>query len=339
MRVLTSRGGASSADVRRTLTRFPATPRPTPPAEARAADEANQAALARELADFRPDAICWWRMAELSMGLLAQDAVPAVGVVCDGWMRDGPERDPSCTEPPDWGRAAAEWLVVSPWLRDHLVARGLPLQRSRLASPGVDPAAFPARDVAPPWRGELLLPGRRSPLKGTGDAVAALAHLPGARLALVGDGTPERDAALREQAEQVALEPQGERTAAAPRVALEPPLPRAELARRMAAADAVLFPVRWDEPWGLVPLEAMSCGVPVVTTATGGTAGYVRAGENALVVPREDPFALAAAVTLLAEDPALRAHLVAGGLHTAAEHPPERASAAVAAALDRVLAG
>ncbi len=39
----------------------------------------------------------------------------------------------------------------------------------------------------------------------------------------------------------------------------------------LAAADALLFPVQWEEPWGLVPLEAMASGTPVVATGTGGS--------------------------------------------------------------------
>ncbi len=51
----------------------------------------------------------------------------------------------------------------------------------------------------------------------------------------------------------------------------------------LAAADALLFPVQWEEPWGLVPLEAMASGTPVVATGTGGSGEYLRDGDNCLV--------------------------------------------------------
>ena len=90
-----------------------------------------------------------------------------------------------------------------------------------------------------------------------------------------------------------------------------------------AAADALLFPVTWPEPWGLVPLEAMAIGRPVVVSAAaGGTGEYARAGDNALVVAPEDPGALAAAVRRLADEPGLRERLVAGGRATAAAADP-----------------
>jgi glycosyltransferase involved in cell wall biosynthesis len=89
-------------------------------------------------------------------------------------------------------------------------------------------------------------------------------------------------------------------------------------------ADAVLFPVRWEEPWGLVPLEAMASGCPVLATGRGGSAEYLRDGENCLLAPVGDPAALAASVRRLATDADLRERLRAGGLATAAGHGEER---------------
>lgn len=63
-------------------------------------------------------------------------------------------------------------------------------------------------------------------------------------------------------------------------------LPRSLLRERYAHADAVVFPSRWDEPFGLVPLEAMTQGTPVVATRRGGSAEYLEDGVNCLAVPR-----------------------------------------------------
>jgi glycosyltransferase involved in cell wall biosynthesis len=113
-------------------------------------------------------------------------------------------------------------------------------------------------------------------------------------------------------------------------------MPRNRLGATYAAADAVLFPVRWPEPFGLVPLEAMACGTPVAGVAAGGAAGHLRDAETALVVPPENPPALAAAVARLAADPALRHRLRRSGRRTAELHPAARANQALAAALERV---
>lgn len=262
----------------------------------------------RHVREFRPDVVSWWRMAELSMALVGRWGGPAVGMVCDPWWRDGPERDPRGTEPV---LSAARWLFVSHALPEAVGGAG------DVVHAGIDlDALAPARER--PWEGRLLCAGRLSRLKGADVAVSALAELPDTTLSLVGDAPdPEYAASLR-----------------APRVRIAAAAPPGAMREAYAAADAVLFPVRWAEPWGLVPLEAMAVGRPVVATGTGGSAEYLRHEENALLVPPDDPTALAAAVRRLAGDPALRAHLRAGGRATAEAHPAEASHARVREALE-----
>lgn len=80
----------------------------------------------------------------------------------------------------------------------------------------------------------------------------------------------------------------------------------------MAAADAVAVPSR-HEPLGNVILEAWAQGAPVVAAASQGPRFLVRDGENGLLVPPEDPDALAAALTRVLSDRALAARLADGG--------------------------
>jgi glycogen synthase len=96
----------------------------------------------------------------------------------------------------------------------------------------------------------------------------------------------------------------------------------------------VLFPVTWQEPWGLVPLEAMAVGRPVVATATGGAAEYLVDEHNALVVAPGDADALAAAVRRLAEDGSLRERLREGGAETARRYDQRAFEQRVIAALE-----
>jgi glycosyltransferase involved in cell wall biosynthesis len=111
-----------------------------------------------------------------------------------------------------------------------------------------------------------------------------------------------------------------ERLGVGERVTLDGQRPRDELAAAYAWSDAVLFPVIWDEPWGLVPLEAMAKGRPVVATGRGGSAEYLRDGENCLLFEAADAGALAESVRRLAEDPGLRSRLRSGGFEDAARH-------------------
>jgi glycosyltransferase involved in cell wall biosynthesis len=80
------------------------------------------------------------------------------------------------------------------------------------------------------------------------------------------------------------------------------------------------------EAFGLIALEAMACGVPVVATAVGGLKEIVQEGESGLFVPPGDATALAQAlVTLLTNEP-LRQRLAQGARRRAEKFSLERRS-------------
>jgi glycosyltransferase involved in cell wall biosynthesis len=80
----------------------------------------------------------------------------------------------------------------------------------------------------------------------------------------------------------------------------------AEKVDLLARAKAVLFPIDWDEPFGLVMTEAMACGTPVIATPRGSVPEVVVDGETGFIVPVQDyPAQAAAALRRLGEiDPA-----------------------------------
>jgi glycosyltransferase involved in cell wall biosynthesis len=92
---------------------------------------------------------------------------------------------------------------------------------------------------------------------------------------------------------------------------------RASRRDRYRAADVLVFPSVWDEPFGLVPIEAMACGVPVVASGTGGSSEFLADGTNCVLFTRGDHDSLAAALMRLAESTDLRERVVAGGFDTA----------------------
>lgn len=80
-----------------------------------------------------------------------------------------------------------------------------------------------------------------------------------------------------------------------------------ELDAYYSAADIFVFPTRGDV-WGLVVNEAMAHGVPVISTDMSNAAReLITPGENGMIVPSEDPEAMAKAIALLASDPEKRA--------------------------------
>ena len=87
---------------------------------------------------------------------------------------------------------------------------------------------------------------------------------------------------------------------------------RSNVAEYMAASQMVVVP-SIEEPLGLVALEAMAAGTPVVATGSGGLAEIVLDGQTGLSVKPGDASALAQAILRLAKDPGLANELVAGG--------------------------
>jgi D-inositol-3-phosphate glycosyltransferase len=94
---------------------------------------------------------------------------------------------------------------------------------------------------------------------------------------------------------------------------------RVDVPALMRGADVVAC-VPWYEPFGIVPLEAMACGVPVVGAAVGGLLDSVVHGVTGLLVPPRDPSSTAAALRRVLEDDGLRLRLG----RAAAEHVASR---------------
>ena len=139
-------------------------------------------------------------------------------------------------------------------------------------------------------------PVRTEPFKGTHDAIAALTMLHDRY------PTSTRFCAFGPPAAMV-LPPWIEFQAAPT---------DARLSRFFNSISIFVLPSHY-EGWGLPGLEALACGAALVTTDSLGIRGYARDGENALVAPRQQPMALAAAVVRLIQDDDLRRRLARQG--------------------------
>jgi glycosyltransferase involved in cell wall biosynthesis len=203
---------------------------------------------------------------------------------------------------------------------DELAAMGIDPRRVDIVPCGVDtdmfrPAARPKRTHDGPWR--LLAVGRLVRRKGFDRAVEALAELPGAELVVAGGPEP---ALLDTDPEACRLRELAVRYGVADRVRLLGAVGRDAMPRLIGSADVVLSLPRY-EPFGIVPLEAMACGTPVVATAVGGQLDTVVDGVTGLrVEPDADPHTLAATVRHLLDDAALRARMGAAGRRRALAH-------------------
>jgi glycosyltransferase involved in cell wall biosynthesis len=306
----------------------------------------NAATLHRHLEGFRPDAVGWWAMGGMSLSMIERvrrRGLPAAGFVCEEWMIYGPRVDGwmRLTRRPVL-RPIAERVTgvptkvrfreVGPWLfpsemlrRQAAAAHGL--TDTAVAHQGIDRQAFAAAS-RPEWRWRLLYVGRIDPRKGIDLAIEALSMLPPtASLDVVGAGDAEHLGELRSLAGRLGV---------LDRVRFHSAEPQPHLRERYADADVVVFPVRWREPWGLVPLEAMAVGTPVIATGRGGSGEYLRDRENCLLFdPDQGAPALTEAVRALAGDPELRSRLREGGFRSCAQIPSDAFNLAVEATLRR----
>jgi len=306
----------------------------------------NHRVLARHLAEQRPDVVGWWSMGGLTLTMLEtvrRRGLPAVAFVHDDWLDYGrwadgwlhlfrgrrslaaplAERLTGMPAHVDFDRAA-RYLFVSERTRRHAQAQGLGLGRTGIAHSGIH-ADFLEPAPAGDWRWRLLYVGRLDPRKGVQTAVEALGLLPAeATLELIGGWDPHEEARLRRLARKRGVEA---------RVSFLGHRGRGDVSAAYASSDVVVFPVVWEEPWGLVPLEAMARGRPVIASGRGGSAGYLRDGENCLLFEAGDVAGLAAAARRLAEDAGLRARLREGGTATAGSHTEAVLNAEVERAL------
>jgi D-inositol-3-phosphate glycosyltransferase len=202
---------------------------------------------------------------------------------------------------------------------------------------GVDLERFTPTGPAeprPPGVHRLVAACRLVERKGIGDAISALAEVPGVELHVAGG----RDAAeLDADPEARRLRALAEDAGVADRVVLRGRVEREAMAPLVRSADVVVC-APWYEPFGIVPLEAMACGVPVVATAVGGQIDSVVHGVTGLHVPPRDPPVLAAALRELLADPARREHLGQEGRRRAERlYDFDRIATATRQAYDEVL--
>ncbi|MGC4875648.1 glycosyltransferase [Micromonospora sp. DT43] len=183
----------------------------------------------------------------------------------------------------------------------ELVRMGVPRSRMTVVPSGVNLASFaPLGPVADrePGRARILTVGRLVERKGFQTVVRAMALVPDAECVVVGgppEGLLETDPYARR------LRALAESCGVADRVHLVGAVPREEMGRWYRSAD-LLVAAPWYEPFGLTPLEAMACGVPVVGTAVGGIRDTVVDGTTGDLVPARDPQALATAIQRLLDD-------------------------------------
>jgi glycogen synthase len=208
-------------------------------------------------------------------------------------------------------------IATSDAVKRAYVEVGCPADRIEVIDNAVDARfldaeRWPRRDGDRPI---LMYAGRLCAEKGVMVALQALALLVSrdardVRLDVYGSGDPRYQEQLRDYVRTRGLEG---------RVAFKGLVPRDELIRAYDCADVVLVPSLWEEPFGLVAVEAMARGVPVVASDVGALGAVICDGIDGHLVVPGDANALAVAVSRLLDDPAQRRRIGEAGRQAVVE--------------------
>jgi D-inositol-3-phosphate glycosyltransferase len=207
-------------------------------------------------------------------------------------------------------------VAESPASKQHMVQEyGVDPARVQIIPCGVDTLLFgpqnrqqARRDLALPEAAPLVLfVGRLQPLKGL-DTLLRAVHLvrqqyPTLQVLIVGGGLDEGDP--HEAAELARLRMLAAHLDLTPHLAFVKAQPQETLVQYYTAADVFVLPSHY-ESFGMVALEAMACGTPVVASQVGGLASTVVHERTGLLAPVGDWPAFARAISRVLASPTLR---------------------------------
>ncbi|MFC3897495.1 glycosyltransferase [Lentzea rhizosphaerae] len=202
------------------------------------------------------------------------------------------------------GRGAAGVIATSGHEANELARLGVRRSRISIVPWGVDTRMFTLNGPVAPRNGmpRILAVAGLSPRDGVDDLIGALAAVTWTELVVAGSGLPEDLQRLRALAA---------RHGVADRVTFLGRVPHSDVPALIRSADVVACP-QWHASFGMVPLEAMACGVPVVVSSGGHTESVVHEVTGLHVPPRK-PVLLARALRGVLADDTRRQELGAAG--------------------------
>lgn len=191
---------------------------------------------------------------------------------------------------------------ASHYLKKSASQAGRYLPGAKVIHAGIDAGQYPYKKVTHSPR-RLLYVGQIVSHKGVETAIRAvetLVHQHGPQsvtLTIVGGSIiPSYESHVRDLVSSLGLEDN---------ISFTGTMPRESLPAVYQEHDILIFPSTWEEPFGLTLLEAMSSGLAIVGTGTGGSGEILQDGVNALLFPKEDAIACASQILSLLADPEL----------------------------------
>jgi len=293
--------------------------------------------LKKILAEFQPDWIYLWNMQRLAGSLvqmIQRQRIPVVFSLFGYWPLEETEYDawvrhwmsPAQRQfsglakslirkfinhflPLEQEKPPLEYVhFCSQSVMKYYKDKGITPRRSEVIYPGVDTQTFVPNPSSKNGGGlRLLYAGQIIPHKGIQTILEALEILIRRRtpqrinLTIVGpEVIPDYAKALKNFIREHHLESW---------VELKPQIPRQQLIPFYQSHDAFIFSSNYAEPFAIVVLEAMACGLPIIGTPVGGQVEIFRDGFNCLTFPANDAGALAHQIEHFCKNPELRLQL------------------------------
>ncbi len=287
----------------------------------------NKLAFKYACRSFRPDVIYAWNVTHISVSNLLtaqQMGLPVYYFVSDHWLsrweddlwilntRRNPRRlhrklawrvlrsllsaSGLC---PKGSLDLSHTQFVSRFLKQSALKAGKPAASSEVIHWGIDVDRFSTNE-ADRDPSKLLYVGQITEHKGVRTAVEALKLVRESygcdKATLTVVGGPDYDGEIKRLVRSIGLEGSVRFTGL---------IPRERLPEIYREHGTLIFPSVWDEPFSITLLEAMSSGLAVVSTITGGSAELLADGVNSLTFPKQDAEACAMQVKRLIDDPQL----------------------------------
>ncbi len=287
-----------------------------PPAEAFTAMSHNNVFIEQCLADYQPDIVLVGNVEGLNIEVIEKPlerGIPVVHYVMNPHAGYSPELAPRshlfCC------------VALSQWIAENLRRLGYPFAKIPVIYPGVRPEEFYCQSNFEFDYLKIAYSSLVMHYKGADVLVDALylLHTEGIKFsAAIAGGSlqPDYVKELQDFCQEKGI---------ADKVKFTGLLTKAQLKELYQASNVLVFPSRFEEPFGISQIEAMMAGLLLVTSGTGGSGEAIEDGVSGLLFPSDDPYALAEILYYLASDPSeWRRIAIAGQKRALAQFTMER---------------
>jgi len=270
----------------------------------------NRQILAQELQNFQPNVCLAGNIDFLGLELLEKilaDGIPIAHYVMNSHPGYSANLAPKTS--------LHQYITCSNWIRENLQQQSYPVATAQTIYPGAAVEEFYQAELPPRDRLRIAYASLVMPYKGADVLIEALSllHAGGVSFtATIAGGTLQSEfvQALQEFVESEGMQNQ---------VRFAGVLSRQELKQLYRTNNVLVFPSRFQEPFGISQIEAMAAGLTLVTSGTGGAGEIVEHGKDGLIFESENPLDLADTLAFLPGHPSEWENMALQGQKTALE--------------------